>query len=370
LPEAILARLPGMIHRCRNDLGRTIEFVSAGAGALLGVEAQKLLSDRASHDGLIWPEDRERVRQEMLRATPPGDTFTCEYRIKHADGQPRTVREQGRAVRDGQGEIVAWEGFVAGIAVRANAGCARSDREIQRLQAKNFKSVNMLAKGVAHDFNNLVAGIIGSVELIELDSAPEDPDREFLERILEVSGRAREMILQLRDFSQRKPCERALISLAPVVEECRQQLRSVIPGQIEIADAIEQNCPAVFADAAQVREAVMNLGLNAWHSLPKPDGRINLRLEPCEITADKAAVLCLCAGPHLRLSVRDSGPGLSQSMMERVFEPFACKTTGGKNSGLELFSVQEIAHAHEGAVAVESAPGEGTVFHLYFPVPA
>ena len=78
----------------------------------------------------------------------------------------------------------------------------------------------------------------------------------------------------------------------------------------------------------------------------------------------------LRAGPHLRLSIRDNGHGLSKGVMERIFEPFACKKISGKNSGLELFTVQEIAHAHEGAVTVESTLGEGTVFHLYFPVPA
>ena len=370
-PKAIFARLPGMILRCRNDHGRTLEFADDGARALFGVEPQDLVNARASYDDLICPEDRERVRQEMQSAAATHDTFTCEYRVKHADGQPRTVWELGRIVRDSREKIVAWEGFVTDITARAEAARARRDQEIQFLQAKNLKSINMLARGVAHDFNNIVAGILGSAELIKMESAPENPDHEFLEQIFVASERAREMIQQLRNFSQRRPCERVLIPLPPVVEECLQLLRSVIPGQVEITHSIGHKCPAVFADAAQVQQAVMNLGINAWHSLSEHQGRINLRLDQCEIAPDLAAAHPgLRAGPHLRLSIRDNGHGLSKGVMERIFEPFACKKISGKNSGLELFTVQEIAHAHEGAVTVESTLGEGTVFHLYFPVPA
>ena len=369
--DAILANLPGMIHRCRPDHGRTLEFASAAARALFGVESQDLVQARASYDELICPEDRERVRQEMRSVSAQHDTFTCEYRVNHADGQRRTVREVSRAVRDSAGNIVAWEGFVTDITAPAAAACARRDQEFQLRQARNLQSLNLLASGVAHDFNNILAGILGSAELIRLDSAPEQPGSEFLGQIFVACERARDMLHQLRTFSQRQPCERALIPLPPVMEECLQLLRPIIPDTIEITHHIGHKCPAVFADAAQVQQAIRNLCINAWHSLPEGKGRINVRLDQCEIDPDTAAAHPLLrAGPHMWLSIRDNGPGLSNDVVERIFEPFAYKRISGKNSGLELFAVQEIAHAHEGAVTVESAPGKGTAFHLFIPIPA
>jgi signal transduction histidine kinase len=247
---------------------------------------------------------------------------------------------------------------------------ARREEEFQLQQARNFKSINMLARSMAHDFNNVLAGIISSAELIKMDSAPENPSNEFLEQIFTAGERAREMLHQLREFSQRKPCERALIPLPPVVEECLQLLRSIIPDQVEITHAIAHNCPAVFADAAQIQQAVMKLCLNAWDSLPELKGRINVRLDECEIDpATAAAHSGLRAGPHLRLSIRDNGHGLRKGELERIFEPFTFKRINGKNSGLELFTVQEIINENDGVVTVESAPGEGTAFHLYFPIP-
>lgn len=247
----------------------------------------------------------------------------------------------------------------------------RREQEFQFQQARNLKSMNMLARGVAHDFNNILAGILSSAELMKMDATPGNPGNELIEQIFESGGRARVMIQQLREFSQRKPCERALIPLQPVVEECLQLLPSIIPGQVEITHAIAHDCPAVFADAAQIQEAVMKLCLNSRNLLPDRKGQINVRLDQCEIDHDTAAAhSCLCARSYARISVRDNGPGLSKSLMERIFEPFAYKSVDGKNSGLELFIVQEIASENDGAVTVESAPDRGTVFHLFFPIPA
>jgi CheY-like chemotaxis protein len=160
-----------------------------------------------------------------------------------------------------------------------------------------------------------------------------------------------------------------LIPLPPVLEECLQLLRPLIPDTIKIAQHIGQKCPAVLADAAQIQQAVRNLCLNAWHSLPEGTGQISVRLDHCEIDPDQAAAHPLLrAGPQVRLSIRDSGPGLTKDVMGRIFEPFAYKQISGKSSGLALFAVQEIAHAHEGAVTVESAPGEGTAFDVTLPL--
>ncbi len=228
--------------------------------------------------------------------------------------------------------------------------------------------MNMLARGVTHDFNNILAGILSSAELIRMDAPPGNPGNEFLEQIFVAGERARLMINQLRDFSQRKPCERALIPLQPVAEECMRLLRSIIPDKVEITHDIGPACPAVFADAAQIHQAIMQLCINAWHSLPDRIGRIHVRLDECKIDPEAAAHFTLRAGPQVRLSISDNGQGLRKDDLERIFEPFALKSIGGRNSGLELFTVQEIVNENNGVITVESAPGKGMEFHLYFPI--
>jgi nitrogen-specific signal transduction histidine kinase len=246
---------------------------------------------------------------------------------------------------------------------------AQHQRAFQIQRARASKSMNMLASGVAHDFNNVIAGILGSAEILKMDSPPDQPDDPVLEQIFTAGSRARHIIQQLKIFSERKACQRSLIQLPSIVGEAVQRLRSSVPATVGIVHHLESECPTVLADAAQIQQAVMSLGTNAGHSLGGQPGRIEVCLETCEVAAALAAHLGLNAPQHVRLSVRDNGPPISQGVLERMFEPFACKQIDGHDSGLELFAVREIVHAHEGAITVDSAPGEGTVFRLYFPVP-
>ena len=245
----------------------------------------------------------------------------------------------------------------------------RREKEFQFQQARNIKSMNMLARGMAHDFNNILAGILSSAELIRMDSTPGNPSNDFLEQIFVVGERARVMINQLRDFSQRKPCERALIPLQPVVEECLRLLRSIIPDKVDITHDIGPACPAILVDAVQIQQAVMQLCIAAWHSLPEHTGRIHVRLDECEMEPATAAPSGSHNGRQVRLSVHDNGHGFRKDDLERIFEPFALKSAGGRNSGLEFFTVQEIVNENNGMVIVESAPGHGTEFRIYFPIP-
>jgi len=248
---------------------------------------------------------------------------------------------------------------------------AQRRREFQIQQDRAFKSINLLAGGIAHDFNNVIAGILGSAEVIKMDAPPDQPDSQILDQIFTAGKRASQMIHQLKEFSRRQPCKRTWLRLPPVVEEALKRLRSSLPTTVKIICQLDQKCPAVLADAAQIQQVVVNLCLNASHSLAGQTGRIEVRLETCEVGADLAAAhLGLPVGPSVRLSIRHNGDPVSKSVLGRMFEPFACKHVNGHDGGLELFAAREIVHAHGGEITVASAPGEGTVFQLYFPSPA
>ena len=232
-----------------------------------------------------------------------------------------------------------------------------------------FQSLNMLAGGVAHDLSNVIGGILGSAELLKLDYDPAHPDIALFQQIFKSGERLMNMIHQLKTFSQRPASQRTLIRLTPAVTGALAQFQALLPASVRLTAQLDPESPLVLADASQIEQVVLSLCTNAWRSLPDQQGQILVRLDSC--VADPALAAAhpgLRAGAHVRLSVCDQGLPIGKGVMERLFEPFARKLPGGQNSGLELFMVREIAHAHGGIVAVSSAPGEGTTFRLYFPV--
>jgi nitrogen-specific signal transduction histidine kinase len=247
---------------------------------------------------------------------------------------------------------------------------AQRRQEFQFQQGRAFDSITSLAKGIVHDFSNVIAGILGSAEVIRMDAPADQPDREVLNQIFTVGARANQILHQLNHFSQRKPCQRTLIWLKPVIEASLPLIRCNLPAAVELHHHLESQTPAIFADAAQIGQLVTSLCANASQSLAGRAGRIEIGLETCPDGGDlPAAHPGLSPVPQLRLSVRDNGANFSKSVVERIFEPFACKHSNGHDCGLELFAVREIVHAHEGTITVASVPGEGTVFRIYFPIP-
>jgi signal transduction histidine kinase len=366
----LLARLPLILYRRRREHKWKLEFVGGGSPTLLGITPEDFTSGRVSYDELIGSGDRERVRREIMAvvvAAGPG-AFAVEYQIRHADGQWRTVLEQGRAAGGDPGKIVALEGCITDISGPEEAGQTRRCQEQQRLQEQKLRAVNLLAGGIAHDFNNVIAGILGSAELVKMETPLHHPGEEFLQQIFVAGDRAREMVLQIKMFSQRKPAEKSLIQLKPVLEECLQRLRSVIPEKAEITHQIDPGGLPVLADPAQIQQAIMNLCTDAWHSLPERKGHIEVKLQPCEIDGAAASRHPdLHPGPYMHLFIRHNGHGMSPGALERFFEPFANKNSAGRKTGLKLYVVQQIVHEHDGAIIVESAPGEGLTLHVYLP---
>ncbi len=367
--RTLLANLQGMAYRCRNDREWTMEFVSEGCRELLGVEPEDLTASRIpSYNELIHPEDRERVWNEVRSAIARQSGFTLEYRVEHADSQWRSVLEQGRAVLDNQGQVVALEGYITDITQRVDAERERRALEHQLRWAQKMEAIGTLAGGIAHDFNNVLAAILGSAELIKMDMAPDHPSREFLDQIFVAGRRAREVVQQILTFSQRRESERSVIQLQPVVKECVKLLRSTIPAMVDISCHVDPDCSPVLADPTQIHQVIMNLCTNAWQALPENSGYIKVNLEMCEIDEIVAASHPnLHIGPAVRLSICDNGCGMDQATLERIFEPFFTTKSVGEGSGLGLSVIHGIVKNHQGVITVESQPGKGTVFHVYLP---
>jgi PAS domain S-box-containing protein len=238
-------------------------------------------------------------------------------------------------------------------------------------QAQKMEALGQFSGGVAHDFNNILAAIVGYTELagLILDRNPEV--RGHLDQVLAAANRAADLVQQILTFSQRQPRRRRMVHLRPIVAECLKLLRAALPATIEIDASIGADAPPVMADANQIRQIIMNLGTNASHAMKDRNGRLKVTLERCVVDASHAAAEPrLQSGVYARVSVGDNGCGMDPGTLPRIFEPFFTTRAPGEGTGLGLAVVHGIMDDHDGVITVSSHPGEGSIFHLYFPAGA
>lgn len=250
----------------------------------------------------------------------------------------------------------------------------REVAEAQLREAQKMQALGTLAGGIAHDFNNIIATILGNAELAHEDAAGNAKALESLEEITKAARRGRELVRQILSYSRRQPSEFKRIALYPVLEEAARLLRSTLPARVELLLDCATDVPPILADATQIQQVVLNLATNALQAMRDTRGVIDIRLDTVFLDAAMvAAHPALYAlqeqhpGNTVRLSVSDTGPGMSEEVRARIFEPFFTTKQVGDGTGLGLSVVHGIVSAHGGVVEVESEPGRGATFTIYLP---
>jgi PAS domain S-box-containing protein len=252
----------------------------------------------------------------------------------------------------------------------------RKRMETMNLQAQKMEALGTLAGGVAHDFNNIIAAIMGNVELARQDVGPVHDALESLEEIRKASRRAKDLVQQILAFGRKQATEREVISLAPVVQDAGRLLRSVLPAGVSLNVQCEPNVPAVLADTTQIEQILLNLCSNAWQAIPgdKQGAMIEVRLQSHEHAAGakpEAGFEMIAGemqpGRYACLTVRDNGSGMDKETLARMFEPFFTTKPVGKGTGLGLAVVHSIAQDHGASIQIRSTPGEGSIFCVCFP---
>ena len=246
----------------------------------------------------------------------------------------------------------------------------RQQLEQQLREAQKIESIGTLAGGIAHDFNNILAAILGNVALARQDAAAGRPVQESLDQINRAGARARHLVQQILTFSRRDQHGFANQPLGPVVDETFGLLRATLPAGVRLDKVLPMLPLAVRGDSTQLQQVLMNLCTNAWHALPLYGGRIEVgaaSLVPDE--ALRRQLPPLPTGQCVHLWVSDNGSGMDEATRQRIFDPFFTTKPVGQGTGLGLPVVHGIVRAHGGVITVESHPGQGTTFHLYFPEP-
>jgi PAS domain S-box-containing protein len=239
--------------------------------------------------------------------------------------------------------------------------------EVQLLQAQKMEAVGRLAGGVAHDFNNLLGVITGYSELLRQSLGPEHRDSSRVEEIQKAAERAADLTRQLLTFSRRKAWKPRVLDLNEVVAETSKMLRRLIGEDVLLVTTPGERLARIRADPGQVEQILMNLVVNARDAMPR-GGRLVLETQNVALGADYACAHPeVKAGPFVMLAVSDTGLGMDAATLAQVFEPFFTTKEEGKGTGLGLATVFGIVQQSGGSIRVDSRPGLGTTFRIYFP---
>ncbi len=242
--------------------------------------------------------------------------------------------------------------------------------EAQLRQAQKMEAIGILAGGIAHDFNNILSAIIGYGDLIEMYAPQEDSNiRSYLAELLKACFRAKDLVRQILTFSRQTEQRKVPLEIGTIVKEALRLIRSSLPATIEIQQHIATDLGKVMADPTQIHQILMNLCANAGHAMGRYGGVLDVSLANVAIDSSFAVRHPQIApGPYLELTVSDTGHGFSESMMERIFDPYFTTKGKGEGTGLGLAVVLGIVKSHGGEITVKSETGKGTIFKVYLPV--
>ena len=241
----------------------------------------------------------------------------------------------------------------------------RKETEAQLIQAQKMEAIGTLAGGIAHDFNNILSSIMGYTELALYEIEDETELHEYLQEVLVAGGRAKDLVQQILTFSRRTEKVMRPVQLVPILEEVFKLLRASLPATIEMKQNISSNS-VVLADPTQIHQLIMNLCTNAAQAMEKEGGTLEVSMgeEQLEkgITDQHTDIQ---PGAYMKLSVSDTGCGMTPDVMERIFDPFFTTKEKGKGTGIGLSAVHGIVKSHGGVITASSKPGKGSVFTAF-----
>jgi PAS domain S-box-containing protein len=310
---------------------------------------------------MVHPDDRGIAEQSSRDLFIKGQAH-AEYRIVRLDGKIRWLNDRKSLITDEKGNPVLMGGVATDITERKLL-------EDQLRQSQKMEAVGQLAGGVAHDFNNMLAGIMGNAELLKhnLTSLPEHT--VYLDKILSAAEHAASLTKQLLSFSRKGQVQTKAVNLHQIIDDAIGILSVTIDKRIKIEKKFGAQNADMLGDPANLENALLNLGINARDAMPQ-GGVVTFATETAEIEDDFALShgYRLEPGKYIQISVSDNGCGMSDEIKKRIFEPFFTTKEQGKGTGLGMAAVYGIVKNHKGGINIYSEPGQGAIIKLYLPV--
>jgi len=362
------------------DEKHCITVFNPAATALFGCPAESAFGSRL---GRFLPD----VESRLVAGDVPAQAMLGEYSATTLQGEPifveisvsleRRLRQRSalqvtagddqmlRSQRTGQSTITTI--FARDLTARKRAEAQRLALETQLRESQKMQAVGTMAGGIAHDFNNILSAILGNVNLAKQDTAHDSSALTSLKEIEKAGRRARNLVRQILTFSRNEEPKRTPIHLSEVVSETVRLVRVTLPPAVEIRVEEEAPLSNVLADATQLEQALLNLCTNAILAIGQASGTVTIQLANQRLDPPDSGRIGVAAGHYVRMSVHDTGSGMSQATVQRIFEPFFTTRQVGQGTGLGLSVVHGIMQTHLGGIDVQSSLGHGSTFSLYFP---
>jgi PAS domain S-box-containing protein len=331
--------------------------------SMLGYEDHEILNDREEWLSRIHPEDSEMVKRHLsdyLAGRVPA--YQVEYRLRHKDGSYRWIHAKGSCLRDDEGRPYRMAGSHADITEQKKL-------EQQLLHARKIDSIGLLAGGVAHEFNNLLTVISGCCEelletIAECDEVSCATIRTIMSAVSEGAGLTRNLLA----FGRPQVICLKPVIVNDVVADAGKLLAKALERNIQFSLDLCSGNLAVMGDEGQIKQVIVNLAINARDAMPS-GGYLKISTIHADMDKEQARRHGLeSPGGYAVISVADNGTGMDQITMERAFEPFFTTKEVGKGTGLGLSIIYGIIKQHNGAITVDSKPGEGATFTICLPL--
>ncbi|KAB2964978.1 MAG: PAS domain S-box protein [Thermoanaerobaculia bacterium] len=341
------------------DLAGCFSSINATVTRLLGWPAEEVVG-RPWEELVTEPDQREIVRTAIRRKLEQGVAETrYEVRLRRRDG--------GYVPFEVNSRVMVREGRPVGIHGVGRDVSERRRLEEQLRQAVKMEAVGRLAASIAHEFNHLLAAISGYAERVLSRLRANDPLRAEVQEILRTGEQAAELTRELLAFGRQQPVKPARLDLNELIQQRLPTLRRVVSDDVLVVDLTEARVGRIHADPDLVEQILVSLFVNARDAMPD-GGRIELSTAVVEADELRRRGIAMVAHPaYVRLSLRDTGHGMDPAVMSRIFEPFFSTRERGRGSGLGLSTVYGIVKQCEGYIFADSHPGQGSVFHVYFP---
>jgi two-component system, cell cycle sensor histidine kinase and response regulator CckA len=340
------------------DLTGKIEYVNPKFTEVTGYTFEEALDQnpRVLKSGKTSAEDYALLWQTILS----GKVWHGEFQNRKKNGELFWESASISPITDETGQITHFVGLKEDITDRKRL-------EQQLIQAQKMEGVGTLAGGIAHDFNNLLAMILGSAELLRQYLGDMPSLGKYVDRIIDASERGKSISRQLLIFSRPDQAELKPISLSHIIGELRELLKHFLSKTIAITTEIDAGTGIVLGDGGQIHQALLNLALNAGDAMVN-SGRLTIRER--YVSSDVVTTRfpgADASGRYIAVSVSDTGAGMDEAVIAKIFDPFFSTKERGKGTGLGLAMVHGIVKNHKGFIDVESTLGQGTTFTLYFP---
>lgn len=308
---------------------------------------------------------------DLLAVEPPDTVAGMVQKILVADMRPaeanlKTKSGQIRYCRIRQQTItIADHNYILGI---WHDITDRKMLEEHLMHSQKMEAIGTLAGGVAHDFNNILAIIIGNAELAMQDMSDTHPVNQNLKEIQTAGQRARDVVAQLLSFSRQDEVRQLPVELGAIIDESLQLLRASIPTTIDIRKELYHQPLTVLSDSTQIQQVLINLCTNAAHAMEVGGGTLTVSLKKVDLDRVAADQIGLRSGAYAQLTVEDTGTGIDSSILDRIFDPYFTTKQAHLGTGMGLAMVHGIVTKYNGNITVNSQPGHGTQFQVFLPL--